>query len=254
MLDETLIAGLDLGQKKDYPVLAVVGRTRLPQQVAKRRFRYELRWLETWELGTRYTATRPGERSIIGDVKRLFDRPPLTRSPLAVDYNGVGIAVVEQITAAKVLARLHPICSTSGHTISRPEETKDGSWHVPKTELIGTLIVVLENELLSWEPPDSPNALPLIDKFEKELAAFRGWITRKKNVGYGAEQSQHDDIVLAVALAIWLGERVGTGDPSGISVGGGAEGGGSVAENAPPGVWAERPGDSMRGRYGPDGR
>jgi hypothetical protein len=218
MAAETLISGLDLGKNADFSVFVVVGRSRLPHPVAKRRYTHAVRWLQAWDLGTRYTATKPGERSVIGDVKARFESPQLRYTPLAVDYTGVGMAVVEQVLAAKVKARLNAVCITSGHSISAPGETKDRSWHVPKKELVSTLVVLLENDLLKWQRPDSAGALPLIGRFEKELAAFREHVTRKKNVTYGAEQSQHDDIVMAVALACWLGEHTGTGDASEITV------------------------------------
>jgi hypothetical protein len=251
---EFLVGGLDLGKASDFSVLSVVSRRALPVPVAKRRYSYALRWLQAWELGTKYTATRPGERSVIGDIQARFNSPALAWAPLAVDYTGVGMAVVEQVQAAKVKARLHPVMITGGHTVSTPQETKDRSWHVPKVELVGTLVVLLENGLLTWERPDSMRALPLIGRFEKELAAFREFVTRKKNVTYGAETSQHDDIVLSVALACFLAERVGTGDPAGIGLpADDRETGyaGSVLADAPPGVFPERPGATMHGRYGP---
>lgn len=238
MTREKLIAGLDLGKNADFSVLVVVGRKKLDKPVSKRRHTYAVRWLQTWELGTRYTAMRPGERSVIGDVKGRFDAPQLAWAPLAVDYTGVGMAVVEQVQAAKVKARLNPVCITSGHTVQTREETKDGSWHVPKTELVGNLTVLLENDLLKWQAPGTPGALPLIGRFEKELGAFREFITRKKNVTYGAEASAHDDLVLAVSLACWLGEHSGGGDVSGISVPDTDAAGPGVLDGAPADVFA----------------
>lgn len=234
-MNEQLIAGLDLGKAADYAVMAVVGRSRLEQPVAKRRYRYALRWLQSWELGTPYTSTRPGQQSVIGDVKQRFEGPPLSYAPLAVDYTGIGMAVVEQVVAAKVRARLNPVCITAGHTIMTPDETKDKSWHVPKVELVGTLVTLLENNLLQWQSPGLPGALPLISRFEKELKLFREFITRKKNHTYDAADGQHDDIILAVSMACWLGERVGGGDISGISLP--EPGAGCMIESAPKGVF-----------------
>ncbi|HEY1191668.1 MAG TPA: hypothetical protein VGE74_28810 [Gemmata sp.] len=233
---EKLFSGLDLGKAADFSVLATVGRRKLDRPVAKRRFSYAVRWLASWELGTRYTATRPGERSVIGDVKALFEQPALTWTTLAADYTGVGMAVIEQVQAAKVQARLHPVCITAGHSISTPEETKDGSWHVPKKELVSTLVVLLENDLLKWQAPNTKGALPLIGRFEKELQAFREHVTRSKNVTYGAEHSQHDDIVMGVALACWLAEHTGAGDAAGVSVPEGRDA--SAVGGAPAGVFA----------------
>jgi len=235
MRPEFLVAGLDLGKAADFSVLSVVGRRKLDKPVAKRRYAYALRWLQAWELGTKYSATKPGERSVIGDVKARFAAPPLKGSPLAVDYTGVGMAVVEQVQAAKVAARLNPVMITSGHTVMMPDETKDRSWHVPKVELIGTLVVLLENNLLTWERPGSSRALPLIGRWEKELTAFREFVTRKKNVTYGAESSAHDDIILSVSLACYIGERVGGCDNTGIVVP--DADGRSVTETAPAGVF-----------------
>jgi hypothetical protein len=124
---------------------------------------------------------------------------------------------------------------TSGHSVMTPDETKDRSWHVPKVELIGTLVVLLENNLLTWERPGSPRALPLIGRWEKELTAFREFVTRKKNVTYGAEASAHDDIILSVSLACYLGEHFGGGDPTGIVVPDAADA--SVVGTAPAGVF-----------------
>lgn len=230
MAGPCLISGLDLGKVADFSALATVDRQRVERPVAKRRWAYTLRWLETWELGTAYA-------TIIQGVRARFAAPVLNGKPLAVDYTGVGTAVVEQIQAAKVAARLHPVLITSGHTIQRPEENKERTWHVPKKELVSTLLVVLENKLLRWTPAGSKGALPLIGRFEKELADFRQQITRSKNTVYGAEGSQHDDLVLAVALAVWLAEHVGVGDASGIGTP--APGQASVIEKAPAGTFAE---------------
>jgi phage terminase large subunit-like protein len=57
MAGERLIAGLDLGKAADFSVLSVVGRRRLDKPVAKRRYAYALRWLQAWDLGTKYNST-----------------------------------------------------------------------------------------------------------------------------------------------------------------------------------------------------
>ena len=210
-----LISGLDLGKVADFSALATLERHKLEKPVAKRRFRYTLRWLETWDLGTRYTSVAGG-KSIIGDVRKRFDSPALKWTPLAVDMTGVGNAVVDIIRAARVPARITPIVITSGHAITIDKTT--GETHVPKKELVSTLLVLLEASLVKWTSPKERGALPLISRFEKELADFRTHVTRSRNETFGADSSQHDDLVLAVALAAWLGEHTGGGDPSGIGL------------------------------------
>lgn len=222
----TLIGGLDLGLVADYSALSVLERAPAPEPTRKRRWRYTLRWLETWELGTRYVATREGERSIIGDVAARFADEPLKNSLLAVDFTGVGTAVVDSMRAAKVKARLNPVLITSGHQIGRPETNKERAWHVPKKELVTTLTTLLQAGLMTWPRPDPRAKTPFaraLARFEKEMADFRIKITKSANETFGGDKSQHDDLVLSVMLAAWLGEHTGTGDPSGIVVPEGAE-------------------------------
>lgn len=224
-----LISGLDLGKVADFSALACVEKSPAANPKPKRRHQYTLRWLEAWELGTKYA-------SIIADVRARFESPMLNWTPLAVDFTGVGTAVVEQLQAAKVTARLNPVLITSGHSISRPEETKERAWHVPKKELVSTMVVMLEAGLLKWASPSERGALKLISRFEKELQDFRAKVTKSRNETFSGEGSQHDDLVLAVSLAVWLGEHTGTGDASKISVPDAREG--SMFEAAPAGVFA----------------
>ncbi len=241
-----LISGLDLGKVADFSALACVEKSAAPNPKPKRKNQYTLRWLETWELGTKYA-------SIIADVKTRFDSSLLRFTPLAVDFTGVGTAVVEQLQAAKVSARLNPVLITSGHSISRPEDNKERAWHVPKKELVSTLIVLLEAGLLRWASPSEKGALKLISRFEKELSDFRVKVTKSRNETFSGEGSQHDDLVLAVSLAVWLGEHTGTGDASKITVPEPGSKGGSMIEAAPAGVFADAAG-GMGGSGGNDPR
>ena len=228
------VAGLDLGKVADFSALAVLEKRPAPAPTRRRRHLYAVRWLETWELGTPYSA-------IIAGVKARFDTPALRWSALAVDYTGVGTAVVEQIRGVRVPARLHPVLITAGHTVQPPDPQADPprrEWHVPKKEHVSTLLVLLEAGLLKWDAKRLPNAR----RFEKELSDFRVTVTRARNETFGADGSQHDDLVLAVALAAWLGEHTGGGDPRGIGTAAGPPVASAAA--APPGVFASAPRES----------
>jgi hypothetical protein len=113
---------------------------------------------------------------------------------------------------------------------------EDGSWSVPKRELAGVLQVLLGTRRLQVAP-----ALPLALVLGKELATF----TAKINVATGSESFEawrtrdHDDLVLAVALACWYAERARRelwvrllGEPGGAS---GGPGGRWVAGRYEPG-------------------
>lgn len=219
------VSGLDLGQRQDPSTLAVLEQKPLDRPVGRRRWRYECRHLEEWPLGTRYT-------QVAEDVRQRFDTPQLRWSKLAPDYTGVGAAVVEQLRAARVTARLRPVLITSGSAVTLHEETR--SYHVPKVDLVATLQVLLQVELVTVD-----RRLKLADKLRQQLGQFRVSVTRAKNETFGAESGSHDDLVLAVALAAWLGEREGGGDAAGVS--GPAVGSGCEVERAPAGVFLAGP-------------
>jgi hypothetical protein len=120
-----------------------------------------------------------------------------------VDQTGVGRAVVEMMAdrlRGWVEATLLPIQITGGHAVTIGE---DGSVRVPKKELVGAVQVLLQSRRLQIARtlPDAPLLV-------KELENFRVKITEAANETFGAwREGQHDDLVLATALAAWLGER-----------------------------------------------
>jgi hypothetical protein len=192
-------AGLDLGQQQDYSALAVLEQTFAPdpakQGVSVRH--YACRHLERFPLGTPYPALVPR-------LRQLVSAAPLRGCTLAVDQTGVGRAVVDVLRAANLAVRLLALTITSGHAVTGGT---DGSSHVPKKELVGTLQVLLQSRRLQVAP-----ALPEARTLEQELVNFRVKITAALHETFGAgREGQHDDLVLAVALAAWRGEREPTG-------------------------------------------
>jgi hypothetical protein len=128
------LLGLDLGQTRDFTALAVLERHSPTQAGAKPG--YALRHLRRFPLGTAYT-------KIVPAVAFLRRNEPLRQAPLVVDQTGVGRAVVDMLrqTANGVIA----VAITGGHAVTRAE---DGSYHVPKKELITALQVVMQGRRL----------------------------------------------------------------------------------------------------------
>jgi hypothetical protein len=149
--------------------------------------------LQRWPLGTPYT-------QIVADVADRFSVPPLNAGvALAVDQTGVGRAVVDMFRQSPALSRLEAILITAGHATSRGD---DGSWHVPKKELVSVLQVLLQARRLRVAK------LPERETLVKEFLTFRIKMTAAGNETFEAwRERDHDDLVLAVALAAWLGER-----------------------------------------------
>lgn len=194
--EPSYVVGLDLGQSQDYTALSALERTWRadPRDPTRQRglFHYAVRHLRRWHLGTSYV-------QVVEDVAAMLSRPPLEGADLAVDQTGVGAAVVDVFRRAQLPARLSPVLITAGHRASRQP---GGVFHVPKKELVSVLQVLLQTRRLKIAP------LPERDVLARELGAFRVKVTTAGNETFEAwRERDHDDLVLAVALAAWLGER-----------------------------------------------
>jgi hypothetical protein len=186
------IIGLDLGQTTDFAALAVLERgAGDPAVLMADGPSYAVRHLARFPLGTPYTR-------IVTEVARLANMPALACSALVVDQTGVGRPVIDAFRQAPMAARLVPITITAGKTVKR---TADGSLHVPKKQLVTALQGVLQAGRLQVA-----RRLPLASVLVQELLNFRVRITEAANETFGAGEGEHDDIVLAVALACWHAE------------------------------------------------
>jgi hypothetical protein len=100
-----------------------------------------------------------------------------------------------------------PITITGGQQVTRGSA---GYRHVPKRDLVGALAVLLQTRRLRIS-----RELRHAERLIEELQNFRVKITSAGNDTYSAwRESLHDDLVLALAVAVWLGERTadnGTG-------------------------------------------
>lgn len=183
----TFFAGLDLGQAHDSTAFALLAR-----EFDRGQSWYALRHLQRWPPGTHYLW-------IAEEVSRLLRAVPFCSCRLVVDQTAVGRAVAQLFRRGDTVSTRQVLIS-AGHTVSLDE---NGCTHVPKKELVSVLQVLLQTQRLRIAA-----GLPLAEALTVEMAAFRASVT----VAGGAEESscrerQHDDLVLAVALAAWEGER-----------------------------------------------
>jgi hypothetical protein len=189
MSEETCyFSGLDLGQSQDYTALAVVERATRPdpERAGKTVYHFAVRHLQRWPLGTACPA-------VAADVQALFAGPPLQDSALAVDQTGVGRAVVDLFRAAGIGASLRPFTITHG-------ESGKGST-VAKKNLVGAVQVPLQAGRLKIA-----ESLPLAPVLAEELGLFRVKVTASANETFEAwRERDHDDLVLALALALYVG-------------------------------------------------
>jgi hypothetical protein len=222
--------GLDLGQLQDHTALAVVGLDAAYLEISRdeaaayeRLLRaskdphldeidlrsiereieaevgpipdpiYEVRHLERIPLRTPYT-------EVAQRVKALMETPPLAgNAELAVDATGVGLAVTDHLRDKGL--GFKRVIITSGE-----KETRDGhTYRVPKKDLIARTQVLLEKGHRRLRiAPSLPEAKTLVE----ELLNYRYRITDAGNDTYGPwRDGQHDDLLLAVCLAVWAADR-----------------------------------------------
>jgi hypothetical protein len=183
--------GLDLGQAQDYSALAVLetADTDPPRTYAGRH-------LQRWSLGTSYPTVAKDAAGMAEAMARSW-RGQVT---LAVDATGVGRAVVDLLRREPMPhVRMIPILITGGDAVTQEK----GCWHVPKRDLIAMVQVALQTGRLKIA-----SALPEAATLTRELANFQMKITLAGNDTYGAwREGTHDDLVLALACALWAGDR-----------------------------------------------
>ena len=168
------VVGADLGQAQDYTALAAV---ELVEDGIHPRH------LERLALGTPYPAVATRIAALVQSLT----------GDLVVDATGVGRPVIDILRDNG----LNPVAVsiTGGQSI-----TFDGDlWRVPKRTLVRALVVAFEAGRLKVA-----RGLRFAGALERELRAFERRISARGHDSYGAVGAgAHDDLVIAVALAVW---------------------------------------------------
>jgi hypothetical protein len=143
--------------------------------------------------------------SMVRYVAQLMTRPPLTIGgvpPEAIfDVTGVGQGVADIAREAGIAPRLVSITSGTRATLAR------GYWRVPKADLVTAVMIAMQGARVKLAEGGSADGATLV----RELQNFRVVTTAAGNDSYGAaddwRQANHDDLVLALAIAVWWGSR-----------------------------------------------
>jgi len=153
---------------------------------------YQVGHLERMPLGTPY----PG---IVAHVGRLLGKLP--DPELIIDYTGVGRPVFDLFTYAGISPV--GVLITGGAV-----ETRYGATcGVPKLTLVSRLQALLHQGQLKIQ-----KELSEAETLVRELQDFRVEFTATGHLTFNARAGKHDDLVLALAIAIW--RAYGGGMPS----------------------------------------
>jgi hypothetical protein len=195
--------GLDLGQSNDYTALAVIEKVKTGE--AGDDPNLHLRHLERYPLRMPYPDMVERVAKLVGDpqlrtthLDRHLARRIVVEPELLVDATGVGRPVVDLFKQRGL--RYKAITITGGYKVTGVA----GGYGVPKRDLIGALEAPFHSGRLKVAA-----GLELWGTLRGELQTFR----RKVSLTTGMDtyehwrESDHDDLVLAAALACWGAER-----------------------------------------------
>ncbi len=207
--ESKFIIGLDLGQANDYTGLVIVERLRdwmegmisadrdpivISHWTTTREVEdpvYHVRHIERMRLGTPYP-------EVVEHVQELIATQQIGgKSGLIIDYTGVGRPVFDMVTKAGLEA--------VGVTITGGDAVKYGRHQVrvAKRILVSTVIAVMQTGRLKFA-----EGMRGADALQSELLNFRVKITDSANDIYSAREGTHDDLVIALALALFAGEKL----------------------------------------------
>lgn len=187
--------GVDLGQAHDPTAIAVIRRHQVHEwygnpkwpEIRLKSEVFQCGFLERVPLGTRYP-------TIVGHVGRLLQRQMwVDNIELAIDQTGVGGPVADLFSSAGI--DFKGVVITGGDT-----ENRDGSTHrVPKIKLVSQLQALLHSGSLQIQ-----KELIEADALVREMQDFRVNYTDSGRMQFGAREGKHDDLVLALSIAVWL--------------------------------------------------
>jgi hypothetical protein len=188
------VIGLDLGQKQDYTAVAVVEKE---EQPAEKPMLY-LRHLERYALGTPYGEQMDRVADLVSLIKKRSNLLYPPQPELIVDATGVGVGVVEMLKDRGLKYRAVSI--TGGTTETRSK----GTYNVPKRNLVSRAVAPFEGKRLKIA-----KRMHLVPELVHELENFKVKVNiRTAHDSYEAwRESDHDDLVLALALACWWAEK-----------------------------------------------
>lgn len=178
--DREFCIGLDLGQANDWTAVAVVER--LPNG-------YAVPFLSR-------TRGRPYPE-IVARVADLLAMPPLAgQATLVLDATGVGRPVLDLFRASGLDPR--------AITITGAQKPSGSLWNakVPRRDLINVILLALQAGTLTISSEEAHAAT-----LARELAELRLKISASGHDRYEPSDGEHDDMILALGMALWTLER-----------------------------------------------
>jgi hypothetical protein len=197
VIKERYVLAVDLGQSSDPTAIAVLHaqraqHIRVDGHISDGGQTIDVRYLQRLPLLLAYPEQ-------CAEVAKLLARPPLAsgNTELVIDETGVGRAVGDLFDGAGMAPTKITITAGSEATLHGLRR-----WRVAKGILISTLDAYLHTGELRF-------AADLIEAgtMKDELQDFRRKVSAAGRFQYEARVGKHDDLVLAVAIGLWVATR-----------------------------------------------
>jgi len=199
---EEVILGCDLGKTNDYTAICGIERWQDYKSWPYEKYelgeaQYRLVYLERFPLGTDYIEQAQFTKVIFDDaIDRYSDKR--VRPQLVVDATGPGLPMLDLFR--KMIPRAIGVYITGGNDFN-----KDGNiYYVPKKHLATNLQVIMQGKRLAFgrNIPELKNLKEELMNFQYKINDTTGHVTFEH-----WRESQKDDMVLSIAIALWYSEK-----------------------------------------------
>jgi hypothetical protein len=215
--------GVDLGQANDFTAIAVLKKEIVPPEtcmfspvgkspsnrLVEGSIIYDLVYLKRPRLGTPYDVIAKRVANLVCELEPQRAFGELGQVTLSVDGTGVGRGVVDMLdtefkrrgTTSKSVPRVdfRRVSVTGSQTTLKRPTRANGYWSVPKKDLVFPAVAAFQQGKIRMGKVQDRDALV------NELKNYR----RTTNIATGNmafepwRESDHDDLLFAVCLALW---------------------------------------------------
>ncbi len=196
------VIGVDLGQKRDHTAIVMVEKPYRHPLASVVDPTLTVRMAQRLPLGMGYPEMVEVVRHVVGMGMRAGYVRGQTPCAVVVDATGVGRPMVDTLKNSGLGCEVTAVTITGGDK-QHYRRGESGAMNVPKVDLMAHLLMALEKGELKIAAKMRESGT-----LKRELLDVR--VSRRESgaIRFGADEyGQHDDLVIALALAVWRAKR-----------------------------------------------